>query len=73
MQGDPLARGSPPSDCRQRTLRTHNDRLRITGRPGIVLMTEHIAALGASAVNEVFRAVAAFTDFTPDNVHPPGR
>jgi hypothetical protein len=48
-------------------IRALNDRLRTTGRGGIVLMTEGIAGLGVSTVNEVFRAVAAFDDFTPDN------
>jgi hypothetical protein len=31
------------------------------------LVTEGIAALGAAAVNEVFRAVAAFDGFNEDN------
>lgn len=44
-----------------------NDRLRIFGAGGIVVMTEGIAALGATAVNRVFARVAAFDSFTPDN------
>ncbi len=47
----------------QSRIRDLNDQLRTHGRGGIVVMTDGIAALGASTVNEVFRAVAAFDGF----------
>jgi Protein of unknown function (DUF3768) len=58
-----------PQEAHARLARIHalNDRLRTTGRGGIVLMTEGIAGLGASTVNEVFKAVAAFDSFNSDN------
>ncbi len=51
----------------QSRIRDLNDQLRTHGRGGIVVMTDGIATLGASTVNEVFRAVAAFDGFNQDN------
>ena len=44
-----------------------NDRLRTTGRGGMVVITNGIGALGLPAVNQIFAAVAVFSDFNPDN------
>jgi Protein of unknown function (DUF3768) len=48
-------------------IRTLNDRLRSTGRGGVVLLTNGIAALGAQSVSRIFAAVCAFDAFGPDN------
>jgi len=48
-------------------IRTLNDRLRTSGRGGMTLITNGIAALGMNRVKQVFDAVAAFDDFGPDN------
>ncbi len=52
---------------RQAKIRTLNDRLRQRGAGGMVLMTDGIAALGVSTVNEIFQAVARFDAFTLEN------
>ena len=44
-------------------IRALNDRLRTTGRGGIVLMTESVAALGLPRVNAIFAAIARFNAF----------
>lgn len=44
-----------------------NDRLRRDHNYGKVVITKGIQALGHQAVMEVLAAVAAFSDFTPDN------
>jgi hypothetical protein len=56
-----------PDSSRTARIRELNDRLRVTGRGGKVVMTNGIGALGMDAVNAVFAAVARFADFTPDN------
>ena len=56
--------GSTGCICRIREL---NDKLRTTMSGGLVHMSNGIAALGLPAVNMIFRAVASFTAFTPDN------
>ena len=48
-------------------IRALNDALRTTGRGGIVLMTDSVAALGLTRVNAIFAAVARFDAFTPEN------
>ena len=48
-------------------IRELNDRLRTTGRGGMVTMTNGIAAQAADTVKAIFAAVATFTDFNPDN------
>ena len=44
-----------------------NDRLRTTGRGGVVMITAGIQAQGAEFVTRVLRATSAFDAFTPDN------
>ena len=44
-----------------------NDRLRATGRGGMAVMTNGVAALGLAAVNRIFAAVGSFSGFGPDN------
>lgn len=44
-----------------------NDRLRRDHSYGKVVITRGIQALGYEAILEVIAAVAAFSDFTPDN------
>src|SRR5688572_24480987 len=58
---------NPAAVERQAQLRALNDKLRVSGQGGMVVMTDGIASLGAVAVKEIFDAVAAFQDFNPDN------
>ena len=44
-----------------------NDRLRTTGRGGMVMITAGIQAQGAEFVARVVRATSAFDAFNPDN------
>jgi len=44
-----------------------NDQLRTRGIGGIIQMTDGIAGLDLSTINEVFGAIAAFDSFTPEN------
>jgi uncharacterized protein DUF3768 len=59
--------------CENRTeerttkIRVLNDRLRTEGRGGMIHMTNGVAALGLATVNTIFKTIAAFSAFTPDN------
>jgi Protein of unknown function (DUF3768) len=54
-------------DRRVVRLRELNDRLRTTGRGGMVVMTNGVAALSVEKVKAIFAEVVAFTDFNPSN------
>jgi len=54
-------------DDRLTRIRSLNDRLRMTGRGGMILMTDGIAALGREAVERVFDAVRRFDRFDEGN------
>ena len=56
-----------PENARLARIRELNDRLRTTGRGGMVVMTNGVGAFGLETVRAIFAAVASFTDFTPDN------
>lgn len=56
-----------PDPATNTKIRDLNDLLRVTGRGGIVLMTDGIAGLGASLVASIFKAVSEFNRFTEDN------
>ena len=56
--------GGPHCTCRIREL---NDRLRMEGQGGMVVMTNGIAALGLPTVNAIFKAIAGFSAFFGDN------
>jgi hypothetical protein len=60
----PTEKADTPRPAKIREL---NDKLRIHGVGGIVLITNGVAALGAAAVREIFVSLAAFCDFTEDN------
>src|SRR3954471_15312001 len=55
----------PPTD-RSATIRALNDRLRITGAGGIVLMTDGVAALSLAGA-DVLSALARYDDFRDEN------
>lgn len=48
-------------------LRHLNDKMRNTGIGGVVQMTDGIANLPPEVVFGIFQAVAAFSNFTPEN------
>lgn len=48
-------------------IRELNDRLRCHGHGGIWRATSGIASLPPDTVRKILKAVASFTDFTPDN------
>ena len=54
-------------DDRPTRIRSLNDRLRVTSRGGMILMTDGIAALGREAVERVFDAVRRFDRFDEGN------
>ena len=54
-------------DSRAIAIRELNDRLRTTGRGGMAVVTDGVAALGPETVAEIFAAVRSFADFNPDN------
>jgi hypothetical protein len=54
-------------EARTDRIRELNDQLRTTGRGGMVVMSDGIAALGLGTVNSIFSAIAAFASFGPDN------
>jgi hypothetical protein len=53
--------------ARVERIRQLNDQFRSTGRGGVVLLTNGVAALGSEQVKKVFSAVMRFADFGPDN------
>lgn len=61
-----VRRDDPQAD-RTARIRALNDRLRMEGRGGMVLITNGIAALDRQIVHDVLAAVAAFDDFSADN------
>ena len=67
--GDPSPRNheQEAENWRLARIRELNDRLRTTGRGGMVVMTNGIGALGLGTVNAIFTAVVKFTGFNPDN------
>ncbi len=70
-RGTPADGGRKPDplelDQRVKRIQALNDRFRTTGRGGIVLMTDGIAALGQETVENVFEAVRRFDRFNDDN------
>lgn len=60
-------RGEPTGTDRTVRIRALNDQLRTTGRGGMVVMTDGVAALPGPTVAAIFAAIAGFTDFNPDN------
>ena len=50
-----------------KNVRRLNDRLRVHGRGGIVLITDGIAGLDPSSIHQVLGAVASFEAFDADN------
>src|SRR5215210_6318670 len=48
-------------------IRRLNDRLRVHGRGGIVHVTDGIAALSPSTINQIMAAVASFDSFNEEN------
>lgn len=64
---DPLAVIGAALDQQLARIRALNDRLRVQGRGGVILMTDGIAALGQDAVEKVFDAVRRFNRFDEGN------
>ena len=64
---DPVAVVGAALDEQVARIRELNDRLRVTGRGGMILMTDGIASLGREAVEKVFDAVRRFNRFDEDN------
>lgn len=54
-------------DRKVATLRDLNDRLRKTGKGGMWLATAGISSLPFNELREIYKAVLAFNEFTPDN------
>ena len=52
---------------KQAEIRRLNNELRVHGRGGMVLVTNGIAGLDPSAINQILAAVASFDSFNPDN------
>ncbi len=48
-------------------IRNLNDRLRVHGAGGLIVMTDGVAALELETVNRIFIAAALFDAFTDDN------
>ena len=63
----PVAVVGAARDQQVAKIRELNDRLRVTGRGGMILMTDGIAGLGREAVERVFDAVRRFNRFNEDN------
>lgn len=64
---DPFAELQREMSAAEVRIRDVNDRLRTTGRGGMVVMTNGVGALGLEKVNAIFAAIASFAEFTPDN------
>ena len=64
---DPVAVVGAALDQQVARIRELNDRLRVWGRGGMILMTDGIAALGREAVERVFDAVRRFGRFDEGN------
>ena len=58
--------GHSPRPSRVDQIRILNDQLRTTGRGGMVMVTQGVAALGPEA-RAILDAVEAFDAFSPDN------
>ncbi len=56
-----------PDEAKTKKIQALNDLLRITGRSGIVLMTDGIAGLGGPLVAKIFKSISEFNRFTEDN------
>jgi len=62
-----VSNASDSSASRANRIRELNDRLRTTGRGGIVMVTNGIAALDPAAVIGIFDTVRSFTGFDDAN------
>ena len=49
------------------TIQCLNDKLRIEGRGGLIILTDRFALVDRQTVRRVFDAIAAFDEFTPDS------